>query len=85
MMANSLTKGNEYHQLDHYFSRGGRYRITYDPNFMSARKRKAKGIPMLSDATATEDKAAMARFDALMNNVEEAALVDHAEDSEHDD
>ena len=42
MLANTLTKIGEPQQLELYFSKGGRYRLTYDPAFQSARKRKGE-------------------------------------------
>ena len=47
MLANSLTKGNELHQLQLYFDSGCRWRIVHDDKFMSAKKRRAKGQPAL--------------------------------------
>ena len=49
MLANTLTKSGKDHQMNMYYEKGHRYRITYDPSFLSARKRKAAGIKMLSD------------------------------------
>merc|ERR1712039_589911 len=49
MLANTLTKSGEEHQMNTFYERGHKYRLTYDPAFMSAKKRKAMGIEMLAD------------------------------------
>eukprot|EP00969_Alexandrium_andersonii_P245445 10846925-Alexandrium_andersonii.AAC.1 len=42
-LADSLTKGGEQRQLDLYYEIGHRWRITYDEEFASGRKRAANG------------------------------------------
>ena len=70
MLANTLTKIGEPQQLELYFSKGGRYRLTYDPAFQSARKRKAKGIRVLDDGTGAEAEDLATKFDVLFNDVD---------------
>ncbi len=47
MLANSFTKGHEPEQLRTFLSNGARWRIVYDPKYMSARRRKAAGFSPL--------------------------------------
>ena len=68
MMANSLTKASEPQQLEMYFEKNGRYRLTYDPNFQSARQRKKKGIPVLADSQDYEDIDTAQKFENLFND-----------------
>ena len=68
MMANSLTKASEPQQLEMYFEKNGRYRLTYDPNFQSARQRKKKGIPVLADSQDYEDIDTAKKFENLFND-----------------
>ena len=49
MLANSLTKTTEPQQLDLYYSRRCCWRITYDPEFWSAKRRQAAGVAPLDD------------------------------------
>ena len=71
MLANTLTKAGEPQQLELYFSKGGRYRLTYDPTSQSARRRKAKGIRVLDDGTGTEAQDMANTFDSLFNDVDD--------------
>ena len=71
MLANTLTKAGEPQQLELYFSKGGRYRLTYDPTFQSARRRKAKGIRVLDDGTGAEAEEMANKFDSLFNDVDD--------------
>ena len=48
-LANSLTKENEPHQLCEYLRRNGSWRIIYDPDLLSGRKRKQLGLDMLEE------------------------------------
>ena len=72
-LANTLTKAGEPQQLELYFSKGGRYRLTYDPTFQSARRRKkkVKGIRVLDDGTGAEAEDMANKFDSLFNDVDE--------------
>ena len=49
MLANSPTKTTEPQQLDLFYSRRCCWRITYDPEFWSAKRRQAAGIAPLDD------------------------------------
>ena len=71
MLANTLKKAGEPQQLELYFSKGGRYRLTYDPTFQSARRRAAKGIRVLDDGTGPEARDLVDKFDSLFNDVED--------------
>ena len=71
MLANTLTKAGEPQQLELYFSKGGRYRLTYDPTFQSARRRQAKGIRVLDDGTGAEAEDMANKFDSLFNDVDD--------------
>ena len=86
MLANTLTKAGEPQQLELYFSKGGRYRLTYDPTFQSARRRKAKGIRVLDDGTGTEAQDMANKFDSLFNDVDDndQALQAEFSDSENE-
>ena len=53
-LANSLTKENEPHQLCEYLRRNGAWRIVYDPQLLSGRKRKQLGLEMLEDRKSPE-------------------------------
>ena len=44
--------------------------MTYDPSFMSARKRKAQGISVLADGVEDQEKEESSRFEQLFNDVE---------------
>ena len=69
MLANTLTKSGEEHQMNTFYERGHKYRLTYDPAFMSAKKRKAMGIEMLADDA---DLDVMNRnFEEFFNDVPE--------------
>ncbi|CAE7382440.1 unnamed protein product [Symbiodinium sp. KB8] len=46
-LANSLTKETELHQLFEYHRRKGQWRIVYDPELVSGRKRKQMGVDRL--------------------------------------
>ena len=48
-LANSLTKENELHQYFEYLRRDGFWRIIYDPDLLSGRKRKKLGLGALDD------------------------------------
>ena len=82
MLANTLTKAGEPQQLELYFSKGGRYRLTYDPTFQSARKRQAKGIRVLDDGTGADAEEMANKFHSLFNNVDddERAKLSESED-----
>ena len=82
MLANTLTKAGEPQQLELYFSKGGRYRLTYDPTFQSARRRKAKGIRVLDDGTGTEAQDMANKFDSLFNDVDDNDQANYLSDSE---
>jgi len=69
MLANSLTKASDTQQIDLYFSQGCRYRLTYDPNFMSARKRRAKGLQVLGDELGEDDEM-NSKFHLLFDDIE---------------
>ena len=86
MLANTLTKAGEPQQLELYFAKGGRYRLTYDPSFQSARKRKAKGIQVLDDGTGTDARDLANKFDSLFNDVDDndQALQAEFSDSENE-
>ncbi|CAE6916941.1 RE1 [Symbiodinium sp. CCMP2592] len=47
-LANSLTKETELHQLFEYHRRKGQWRIVYDPELLSGRKRKQLGVDRLA-------------------------------------
>ena len=49
-LANSLTKIGELHQIRLFLELGCRWRIVYDPKYMSARRRKQAGIKPLENA-----------------------------------
>ena len=51
-LANSLTKEAELHQLFEFFRRNGQWRIVYDPELLSGRKRKQIGLGSLDNAVA---------------------------------
>ena len=46
-LANSLTKETELHQYHEYLRRDGQWRIVYDPELLSGRKRKQLGLGSL--------------------------------------
>ena len=80
MLANSLTKIGEPQQLELYFAKGGRYRLTYDPTFQSARKRKAKGICVLDDGTGADAEDMANKFHSLFNDVDGQEMLSEPED-----
>ena len=47
MIANSLTKSKEKHQLEMFLKLGCKWRIVWDPKFTSARNRKKIGVEVL--------------------------------------
>ena len=81
MLANTLTKAGEPQQLELYFAKGGRYRLTYDPTFQSARRRKAKGIQVLDDGTGTDARDLANKFDGLFNDVDDNDQANYVSDS----
>ena len=56
-LANSLTKENELHQIHEYLRRDGQWRIVFDPNLLSGRKRRQLGIDTLETVPASESDA----------------------------
>ena len=70
MMANSLTKASEGQQLELYFDRNYKYKLTYDPSFQSARQRKKKGLSVLADSVEPEDLIVAEKFENLFNDTE---------------
>ena len=46
-LANSLTKEDELHQMFEFFRREGRWRIVYDPELLSGRRRRQLGLKSL--------------------------------------
>ena len=48
-LANPLTKPGEKHQLEDFYTRGGKWRLVMDPQFMSAKQRKSCGIDPLAN------------------------------------
>ena len=85
MLANTLTKAGEPQQLELYFAKNGRYRLTYDPTFQSARKRKAKGIQVLDDGTGTDARDLARKFDVLFNDVDDNDQANYVSDSSGDE
>ena len=55
-LANGLTKGNEFKQLELFYSMGQRWRLVEDPERASARRRKASGLAPLETRTMAADK-----------------------------
>ena len=55
-LANSLTKIGELHQIRLFFKLGCRWRVVYDPKYMSARRRKAAGIDPMANAPKEKDE-----------------------------
>ena len=55
-IGNSLTKPNEPHQLNLFFSQGQRWKLVYDTKFESAKKRKAKGIHAMADQCSEDEE-----------------------------
>ena len=51
-LANSLTKDNELHQYFEFLRRDGQWRIVYDPELLSGRKRKQLGLGPLENRVA---------------------------------
>ena len=51
-LANALTKPHELHQLMEFNRREGQWRIVYDPELLSGRRRKQMGLTSLQTATA---------------------------------
>ena len=51
-LANSLTKENELHQYFEFLRREGQWRIVYDPELLSGRKRKQLGLGSLQTKVA---------------------------------
>ena len=70
MMANSLTKASEGQQLELYFDRNYKYKLTYDPSFQSARQRKKKGLSVLADSMEPDDLIIAEKFENLFNDTE---------------
>ena len=85
MLANTLTKAGEPQQLELYFAKGGKYRLTYDPSFQSARRRKAKGIKVLDDGTGTDARDLANKFDSLFNDVDDNQQANYVSDSSEDE
>ena len=59
-LANSLTKENELHQIHEFFRRDGQWRIIFDPNLLSGRKRRQMGISALEHVRPESESDAMA-------------------------
>ena len=51
-LANALTKSHELHQLIEFNRRDGQWRIVYDPDLLSGRRRKQLGLSSLETAVA---------------------------------
>ena len=51
-LANALTKSHELHQLLEFNRRDGQWRIVYDPDLLSGRRRKQLGLSSLETAVA---------------------------------
>ena len=51
-LANSLTKDNELHQYFEFLRRDGQWRIVYDPELLSGRRRKQLGLSSLQTQVA---------------------------------
>ena len=55
-LANGLTKGSEFKQLELFYSMGQRWRLVEDPERASARRRRASGLAPLETRTMTAEK-----------------------------
>lgn len=61
-LANSLTKPSEPHQIFLFLARNCRWRIVYDPELMSGRKRKSLGLGSLDGSVAIVDHTDVLEF-----------------------
>ena len=56
-LANSLTKENEPHQISEYLRRNGTWRIVFDPQLLSGRKRKQLGMDRLDEEPTAQSES----------------------------
>ena len=64
-LANSLTKENELHQIHEFLRRGGQWRIVFDPNLLSGRKRRQLGIDTLENIVPASESDAISSSKSL--------------------